>query len=87
MKYFIIDSSFKNMIIYDLEDIMKRKILYCLIILFGICGIGLVNGKVIKEQASQQEQPVEFEMVKKGDTPHLTIFYFGELQGFIAPCG
>lgn len=66
---------------------MNSKILCYLIMLFVIFGIGLANSKVVKEQANQQVQTAEFELVKKGDAPHLTIYYFGELQGFIAPCG
>ncbi len=67
---------------------MKQRIMFVLIIsLILVLWIGIVNSKVVKEQATQQQQQGEFEIVKKGEAPHITIFYFGELQGFLTPCG
>jgi len=65
---------------------MKRSRIFFYILLIVLLNISFGIGKVVQQQ-SNQEQKAEGELIKKGEAPHLTIFYFGELQGFIAPCG
>ena len=69
------------------NKIMKSAIMLIVLMLVMTVG-GFAYAKVVQQQQAPAEKKDAAQLVKKGTVlPNLTLFYAGELQGWITPCG
>jgi uncharacterized protein YpmB len=69
------------------NKIMKLMIMLCIMtMVFAISSS--TYARVVEQPKNAGEKKEAVELVKKGaEAPNLTMFYLGEVQGWITPCG
>ncbi len=67
---------------------MKKLIHFIIpLMILGLIFLGSTTGTFARVISEEKEEVVKKELVKKGESPNLTIFYLGDVIGRISPCG
>jgi len=66
---------------------MKKLIFIIPLMIICLILLGSYIGIYARVVLQEKEEPVKKELVKKGESPNLTIFYLGDVVGRISPCG
>lgn len=67
---------------------MKKLIHFIIpLMILGLIFLGSTTGTFARVISQEKEEVIKKELVKKGESPNLTIFYLGDVIGRISPCG